>query len=281
MNKSADKKIKTGNGYTAVKILFLAAILAGCRFCSSAWAAEVSVMPVFAESETAPAGWMETSGTKYYFSPKTGEMLTGWQKIDGQYYFFTVSGKKEGSLKTNCIAGTKKKGYYYVDKNGVRIDSDEMNAAVRYVHSHTKEGWTAGHKLKACYQALRGSYTYRHFDGVPQGKELSECACSLFDNGRGNCYRYASAMACIAKALGYHARVATGKVTSVHGGWAEHGWAQVLYKGKWKLCDVGMRQFMTDRNPNRTYMPSAIYSLTTENGKAVWENNPAEVRQER
>lgn len=60
-----------------------------------------------------------------------------------------------------------------------------------------------------------------HTAGVPQGNELSECACSLFDNGKGKCYRYVSAIAYIARVLGYLARTATGKVTSVHGGWAE------------------------------------------------------------
>ncbi len=262
-NNGESWKIKAGNIHIAVTvILFLAAILAGCRSYSSVWAAE---------SQTGHAGWLENDKECYYFSPETGKMLTGWQKIDRKYYFFTVSGEKKGALKTNCIAGTKKKGYFYVDKDGVRIDSAEINAAVRHVRSHTKAGWASGRKLKACYQALRDSYTYRHFDGVPQGNELSECACSLFDHGRGNCYRYASAMACIAKVLGYHARVSTGKVTSVLGGWAEHGWAQVQYEGKWKLCDVGMRQFMTDRNPNRAYVSSAIYSLATKNGKVVWK----------
>lgn len=198
-------------------------------------------------------------------------MLTGWQKITGLYYYFTVSGKQKGSLKTNCIAGTKKSGYYYVDKDGVRTDSAEMNAAVQYVCSHTRQSWTAMHKLEACYQALRGSYTYRHFDGVPKGAALSECACSLFSDRRGNCYRYASGMACIATVIGYRARVVTGKVTSVYGGWAEHGWAQVLDGGKWKLCDVGMRQYMTDWHPVRSYVLAAVYRLTAENGKAAWE----------
>lgn len=217
------------------------------------------------------SGWQKKSRNRYYFSPKDNSMLTGWQKIDRQYYFFTVSGEKKGALKINCIAGTKQKGYFYVNKNGARIDSKETNAAVQYVRSHTKAGWTAMRKLQACYQAMRDSYTYRHFDGVPQVDELSECACSLFDNGRGNCYRYASAMACIAKVLGYHAKVVTGKVTSMHGGWAEHGWAQVQDERKWKLCDVGIRQFMTEQNPNRAYVPSAIYNLITKNGKAVWK----------
>lgn len=353
-----NQKRKTRNGHTAVKniIFSAAAMLAICGcFCSNAWAAEAPVMPVPAGSDTVPFGWLENSGARYYFSPETGEMLTGWQLIDekqyyfspetgemltgrqnigrkkayyfndagvlktscwirdgkktyyagkngvlssgwekisgsryyfspensrmltgwqkitGLYYYFTVSGNQKGALKTNCIAGTKKSGYYYVDKDGVRTDSAEMNAAVQYVRSHTKQGWTAMQKLEACYQALRDSYTYRHFDGVPKGAGLSECACSLFSDGRGNCYRYASGMACIATVTGYRARVVTGKVTSVYGGWAEHGWAQVLDGGKWKLCDVGMRQFMTDRHPVRSYVPAAVYRLTAENGKAFWK----------
>lgn len=217
------------------------------------------------------SGWTKISGSRYYFSPENSRILTGWQKIHGQYYYFTVSGKKKGSLKTNCIAGTKKSGHYYVDQDGVRTDSAEMNAAVHYVRSHTKESWTAPQKLEACYHALRNSYTYRHYDGVPQGADLSECACSLFSDGRGNCYRYASGMACIAAVIGYRTRVVTGKVSSIYGGWAEHGWAQVLDTRKWKLCDVGMRQFMSERHPARSYVPDAVYILTAKNGKAVWK----------
>ena len=95
------------------------------------------------------SGWKKISGSRYYFSPENSRMMTGWQKISGLYYYFTVSGKQKGTLKTNCIAGTKKSGYYYVDKDGVRTDSAEMNAAVQYVRSHTKQGWTAMQKLEA------------------------------------------------------------------------------------------------------------------------------------
>lgn len=215
-------------------------------------------------------GWLELDEKQYYFSPDTGQMQTGWKKINKQYYFFTISESEKGVLKKNCIAGTKKSGYYYVGKDGVRTDSFEINAAVRYVRSHTKAGWPADKKLSACYESLRNDYTYRHFDGVPKGAELSDCAHSLFKNSLGNCYRYASGFACIAAVLGYPAKVSTGKVTSVYGGWAEHGWAQVLDKEKWKLCDIGMKQFMTDRHPMRSYVPSAVYRLTVKNGKAAW-----------
>ncbi len=215
-------------------------------------------------------GWLELDEKQYYFSPDTGQMQTGWKKINKQYYFFTISESEKGVLKKNCIAGTKKSGYYYVGKDGVRTDSFEINAAVRYVRSHTKAGWPADKKLSACYESLRNDYTYRHFDGVPKGAELSDCAHSLFKNSLGNCYRYASGFACIAAVLGYPAKVSTGKVTSVYGGWAEHGWAQVLDKEKWKLCDIGMKQFMTDRHPWRSYVPSAVYRLTVKNGKAAW-----------
>ncbi len=171
-------------------------------------------------------GWLELDEKQYYFSPDTGQMQTGWKKINKQYYFFTISESEKGVLKKNCIAGTKKSGYYYVDKDGVRTDSFEINAAVQYVRSHTKAGWPADKKLSACYESLRNDYTYRHFDGVPKGAELSDCAYSLFKNSLGNCYRYASGFACIAAVLGYPAKVSTGKVTSVYGGWAENGWGR-------------------------------------------------------
>lgn len=292
-------KRKSKKSYTVMKkILYVTATVLmvyihciGSRQAAEAFTTALPEIPASEEPSASFLGWQEIDGAQYYFSPETGEMQTGWleldekqyyfspdtgqmqtrwKKINKQYYFFTISESEKGVLKKNCIAGTKKSGYYYVDKDGVRTDSFEINAAVQYVRSHTKAGWPADKKLSACYESLRNDYTYRHFDGVPKGAELSDCAYSLFKNSLGNCYRYASGFACIAAVLGYPAKVSTGKVTSVYGGWAEHGWAQVLDKEKWKLCDIGMKQFMTDRHPMRSYVPSAVYRLTVKNGKAAW-----------
>jgi len=216
------------------------------------------------------SGWLKNQGKTYYFSPKNNQMQTGWKKIKGLRYFFAVSGKEKGALQKNCIAGTKKTGYYYVDGGGVRTTSGEIKAAVDYVIRHTKKSWSRSKKLESCFLALRQAYSYRHFDGVPKGKDLSGYAKYLLTNGRGNCYRYASGFACIAKVLGYEARVHVGEVTSIHGGMAAHGWATVKSGGKWYICDVGMRLFLKTKSPTRKYVPFAIYKLNVEKGSVAW-----------
>ncbi|MGJ0962296.1 hypothetical protein ACR75P_11495 [Faecalicoccus pleomorphus] len=51
------------------------------------------------------------AGQRYYFN-NAGYMLTGWQLIEGKYYYFDASG---AMAKDTWI------GDYYVDKNGVWI----------------------------------------------------------------------------------------------------------------------------------------------------------------
>lgn len=42
-------------------------------------------------------------------------------------------------MQTNCIAGTKNTGFYYVDENGIRVTAPEIKAAVKYIKKYTKK----------------------------------------------------------------------------------------------------------------------------------------------
>lgn len=222
------------------------------------------------------SGWLKKEGKPYYFSPENNRMLTGWQQIfddagEPHKYYFTPSGAKKGVLQVNCIAGTKKAGYAYVDANGVQVTAPEIVAAVDYVIKYTDTGWTADTKLQMCFQALRDHYNYRHSHDTPTAKRMSGYAYELLTVGKGNCYRYAAGFACIAKVLGYEARVNVGNVSSVYGGMAPHGWAQVKVDGVWYLCDVNMKLYMQKKPTSRKYERFKVYRLSIQDGEVCWK----------
>jgi len=219
-------------------------------------------------------GWQTINGKKYYFRKKAidtqrkGAMLTGLKKIDNYKYYFNSS----GVLQTDKIVGSKSKGYYYVDSSGKVVTTKAIQQAVDFVVAHTDSSWSNSKKLEECFKYMRKTYSYTRYYGTPTGSDLSAYAQSYFTNKTGNCYRYAASFACIAKVLGYESRVNVGKIASVYGGMAAHGWAEVKVDGTWYICDVNFNQYMkTSSTYPRKLSVTKRYTLTMSNGKAVWK----------
>lgn len=69
-------------------------------------------------------GWYaDETGSRYYLNPEAGmrcgEMLTGWQKIDGSWYYFKREFNTEmGRLLVNGVTPDG----YRVDANGAWIE---------------------------------------------------------------------------------------------------------------------------------------------------------------
>lgn len=186
---------------------------------------------------------------------------------------------KKGVLLTNTIAGNKTQGYYYVDSTGVRITSKPITQAVKFVRSHTKSSWSKSKKLKTCYTYLWKKYSYQRFYDTPKASKMSGYAKYMFTNKKGNCYRYAASLACIAKVIGYDSRVAVGSISSLHGGMTPHGWTEIKVSGKWYICDANMQKNFPSVNSymrtTKTYAYShkcsKRYTLTVKNGKVSWK----------
>ena len=176
-----------------------------------------------------------TSGSHIYYYLK-GRKVKGWNTVEGSTYYFS---KSDGSMLKNVIAGDGT-AYYYVGEDGKRVDDETMNAAVRFVRENTQDSMTVSQKLLACFNALcyKGSYE-RFYDKVSITK-IPEYALYQFKTTRGNCYRVAAAFAYIAKALGCDARVASGAVPAVGGGFTVHGWAEVRSNGIWLISDANL-----------------------------------------
>lgn len=222
-------------------------------------------------------GWYTSGSKKYYY--QSGNMVTGWKKISDKTYYFQKSGANKGVLQKNTIAGTKTDGYYYVDKNGVRVTSSEIKQAVKFVNAHTKASQSNAEKLKACYNYLWKNYAYKRAYGIPGKKDMAACANEMFKEKKGNCYRYAASFACIARVLGYDSRVAVGTIASAGGGMTPHGWTEIKMSGKWYLFDANMQRNIpsistykrTNSNFPYAHTCSARYTLTITGGKVTWK----------
>lgn len=219
-------------------------------------------------------GWQKEDGNTYFY--KDGVKQTGWQKVDGRYYYMNQA----GVCQTNKIVGNKKSGYYYVDKSGIRITDTTTQYAVKFVRKHTKSSWSAGKKLKKCYEVLSRDYKYKRFymSGHPKAKHLAGYARYMFKNKKGNCYRYAAAYAYIARVLGYDARVLVGWITSTGGGRTPHGWTEVKIGKKWYICDTNMQihtkspyfYYKKTTHPCRVWVHKR-YTLKLSDGKVAWK----------
>jgi hypothetical protein len=222
-------------------------------------------------------GWYTKSENKYYYI--SGTLATGWKTIAKKKYYFDNTKDNKGVLLTNTIVGSKKSGYYYVDSTGVQVTAKEMQQAAAFVKAHTKSSMSQSAKLKACFNYLWKNYKYKRFYETPKASKMAGYAKYMFTNKQGNCFRYASSFACIAKVLGYDVRVAVGKISSARGGMTPHGWTEVKVNGKWYMCDANMQRnhpgISSYMKTNKTYAYrhscSARYKLTIKNGKVTWK----------
>lgn len=219
-------------------------------------------------------GWQRVKNKTYYYSKK-GIKVTGWKKIKGRYYYFD----KKGELQKNKIVGNKKSGYYYVDKDGVRVTMKEIKMAVAFVMKNSSVKQSPQERLKSCFWTLCNDYPYQRIMGdTPSAGKLPSYAAYMFQKKKGNCYRYASSMAYIAHVLGYESRVVAGGVSSSTY-FSPHGWCEVKKDGKWKMYDCSIQaaypqkqlyQIERKAYPFRLRIDH-VYTMKSKNGKIFWK----------
>lgn len=221
-------------------------------------------------------GWKKENGRKYYYV--NGVKVKGWKKIKGKYYFFKTTGARKGSLMTNSIVGTKKGGYYYVDKKGVRVKDATIKKAVSLVRKNTKASWKNEKKLKAAFDYIVKNYTPEDVKGTPNKKTLKKYANNMFNKNAGNSYSCAAVVAYVAKTLGYDSRVVVGRITCTEGV-VPHGWAEVKIDGQWYIFDADMQSKYPQLNcfkqtkKSFAFKHRAIkrYKIYVNNGKVSWK----------
>ena len=96
--------------------------------------------------------------------------------------------------------------------------------------------------LRRAYNYMRDNYYYAEQNDQPKGSlptwEVAY-AKEIYYNHEGNCYRWASLMSCIARALGYNARTIAGEVTTSRGS-GLHGWTEVYMNGGTYILDPNL-----------------------------------------
>lgn len=220
--------------------------------------------------------WYKKGSKKYYYS--SGKMVTGWKKISGKTYYFSKDKKNKGELVTSTIVDDGKKSYY-VDDKGIRVNTQEMNLAVKFVQDHTKESWSKSKKLKACYDYLWKNYPYERFYESPSPSKMPSYARYMLKYKQGNCYRYAAAFAYIARVIGYESRVGVGEISAIGGGMTPHGWTEIKIGGTWYMFDANMqrnyphissyKQTHDSYRYRHTFLD--VYKLEIKNGKVTWK----------
>ena len=219
-------------------------------------------------------GWRVNKGKQFYYD--NGKYCKGWKKISRQYYYFDA---KNGLVK-NKIVGSKKNGYYYVDKNGVRVLSKEVKLAVNFAMKNSDSKASCRRRLKQCFKALCKYPYFGRYYKVSASK-LPSFAKNMFLSKRGDCYYYAATMAYIARVLGYESRVVGGGVTARGAGYplSEHGWCEVRIGSSWRMIDCSMQRAHTNKNlflVKRSRYPfrlrcDRVYTMKIKDGKLTWK----------
>ena len=243
------------------------------------WMVVLFVAVVFPGFETVKAaerrdGWRILGERSFYY--QDGRKVTGWFTIQDYDYYFN----NKGRLITNGIGGNKKAGFDYVDSRGRRVTDPTMRTAVALVRSITAGIKDPEEKLEKCFWYLVRECIYRAMDYEGfTAQDLPSYADYMFRVRAGNCLGGATAMAYMAKALGYDVRICWGKVSSYNPvPDNDHAWAEIRKDGKYYVYDVSMQRVYQAQLHNiiRREYPYAVacehcYYLKTGKGDAYWK----------
>ena len=228
-------------------------------------------------------GWTPIDGSVYYLLPDGG-YYTGWQLIDGSIYYFDADGK----LAVNTVVEGHRIGEdgKYIPEPDTPVtvsakkqiqqtqgtegsDSTMAQYLNSIIDSVCTDGMSTEQKLKACYQYIMDHTSYLRSYDTPSGDWVAKYASEALTTGKGNCYRYAAAFACLAKQLGYPVKVVTGQIQAVKGGTTPHAWVEIVTEGDWYVYDCEMQDSKGQDLYHRTYENYPIKPLNKETEWAV------------
>ena len=169
------------------------------------------------EGGVAHTGWLEL-GSTWYWMDANGVMATGTRTIDGKSYAFSSSGAwvritGNANLDARIMNLAKQKG--------------SLRACYDWVKNHTHTNWASG----------GGVLRYANGTHALTTSWVATEAARMLDGKTTDCYAYSSAFACLAKALGYDAKVVNGYVPSRSLGWASHSWVEIKQGGTTYVYD--------------------------------------------
>ncbi|MGN0394637.1 MAG: transglutaminase family protein [Coprococcus sp.] len=229
-----------------------------------------------------------TEGSDIYYFNKYG---IGKKDTGNRFVDISYKGKqkkyyiRKGIIQKNEIVGAKNE-YKYVGTDGVCVTDKTTNEAVKFVMNYTSQSDSNETKLRKCYIYLASHYRYKRIYDVsrlyPEADDIPEIAYEIFSTGYGNCHRFASAFAYIARVLGYTSRVGVGwchgsGLPGASGGYTPHGWAEVYMNGHWYCFDPDMDLY-TGSHSSYYKMGSCYYKVRWKlqsdaySGSISWKN---------
>lgn len=160
-------------------------------------------------------GFRKLADETYYFYKKDGHIATGRTKIGKKYYYFDAKGR----LQTNVSIVKSGGKYYEVSKKGVMTSASKTKvkcvlAARKFIQKHSSSSQTDEQRFRACFRYLLANMRYipgyysvsEDYRIIDKKDGIYELALSTFNSPvlQGNCHRFASCVAAIARELGYH-----------------------------------------------------------------------------
>jgi len=211
-----------------------------------------------------------TVGKKTYFLYANGLYANGWQQIGDGIYFFnsdgsmakntTVNGFKIGAdgkvvftqqqltAASNVAAAQTTASNTNISASAAQAsvlsqgvtNQALANAVMSILGQIITPGMTDDQKLLACYNYVIDTTSYKRTYETPTGDFTGQYAMDIFTTHQGNCFRYASAFAYLAKGCGFDVNVTTGSIKAARGGVTPHGWAVVNIGGVPYIFDPDM-----------------------------------------
>ncbi len=210
---------------------------------------------------------------------RCNEKYTGVQQAaTGLYYYYTKSGNTYSCAKNQIV------GSSYYGPDGARVDGDDaIDAAVNFVNTYTNASASAYSRLQTSYNIFYQYFTYgtnADLTATPDGRYLPGFCVEFFEDVGGNCFRFASALAYVARVLGFDSGFISGQISASGGGTTTHGLTTVKYNGTTYWCDAMMQTkypstntFMVTKS-SYPYGYTANYScnMSVANGKVTWSS---------
>lgn len=216
------------------------------------WVAGTDQPTYLADSGAPASGLTETPRGTYYLNNGRGDGSQRLRIINSKLYRFESSGAVASSL-----TGT---GNTQLDQIVEKI-----------ILTKTGIGSDAGRKA---YDYVRLNFGYAHMNTWPSEDWESWSpgyAVEMYNNGRGNCYRYASLVTWTLRALGYDCKVRVGWVPAYRGK-SPHGWCEVtLANGTKRVVDCSLAS-------NHAYPKTNSYMVTYKGARfAYYDYNDVKI----
>ena len=185
-------------------------------------------------------GWSQEGNSRYYF--RDGKKVTGYNKIDGKYYYFRSNGKlRYGDFELNgvkyftdddaVVLGLQMYGKYYYDtmKPMTSADSYDFETFIwarDIVRSISSAGDSDSTKLRKAFDWVVSQSYAIHQDFNPREENwMATYARQHFSGSGGDCHADGAAFGYLAAAIGYDAYVC---IDSWASGYApSHCWTMI------------------------------------------------------